>query len=147
MTTEQEAREAKKHLEAAENRLSELDEEDFEFKSIKRDINNYCWRLECFAIDELARRDIEQAEWIKPIDAEWLNSIGFCFDETNNEWFNEICCVNVLMKSLCSKKHKQNTWKCCVGTRGEESSLDWVMSARGQLLCLITALKGCSPPK
>lgn len=95
-----------------------------------------------WANDELARRDAEAAERELPITEEWLESIGFCFDATNREWFNEIDCVSVLVKSIRDKTTKKHAWSCCVGKGGEESRLDWTMSIRAQLLDLLTALKG-----
>mgnify|MGYP003421835831 CR=1 FL=1 len=57
MISEADAREAARHLAVCRERLSKLDKEDVEFKHVARDMDNHAWRLACFAVGELARRD------------------------------------------------------------------------------------------
>ncbi len=76
MISEADAREAARHLAVCRERLSKLDKEDVEFKHVARDMDNHAWRLACFAVDELARREAEQAERAKPITAELCKALG-----------------------------------------------------------------------
>ena len=76
--TEQEAREAVVKLRNALELASELnpDDHDESERDIKREFEKHETTLIRFAKQELDRRDAERAERAKPIDAEWLESLG-----------------------------------------------------------------------
>ena len=86
MISEADAREAARHLAVCRERLSKLDKEDVEFKFIARDMDNHAWRLACFAVDELARREAERVERAKPIDAEWCRTHGGQGSDDQMSW-------------------------------------------------------------
>ena len=80
MISEADAREAARHLAIGRERLSKLDKEDVEFKFIARDMDSHAWRLACFAVGELARREAERVERAKPITRDRLRAAGFATD-------------------------------------------------------------------
>ena len=87
MISEADAREAARHLAVCRERLSKLDKEDVEFKFIARDMDNHAWRLACFAVDELARRDWQD----EPSTEGWHWVDDFCapqrvVQDRNGKW-------------------------------------------------------------
>ena len=114
MITEQEARDAAKRCELQQNKgLQEYYDDE---------LTLYRW-----AIQELARREAERAERARPIDAEWLLSIGF---RDCGSW-------------LAMDVGASNLWwtplRRSFGMNGRHVD---DITARGQLLDLLKALKG-----
>ena len=133
MISEADAREAARHLAVCRERLSKLDKEDVEFKHVARDMDNHAWRLACFAVDELARREAERVEREKPIDAEWCVA-------------NEAVNVDGCSMFRWTVKVVRVDWDEYNGTTIDESDCNWVflpsIKTRGQLFDLLAALKG-----
>ena len=80
-----------------------------------------------WAMEELARRDAEQAERERPIDEEWLRSIGG--HDIGGAWFFRGTAGRVVYDGL--------RWLWMVGT-----SVIKICENRGQLLDLLNSLKG-----
>lgn len=89
-----------------------------------------------FVLDELARREAERAERAKPIDAEWLESLGF----NKNEYGYYVKLVaNVRIEaSVLQSLGRSDVF---VGGR----HIAWEQETRGQLIDLLKALKGGEP--
>ena len=119
MITEEQARDAAKSIAAIE--LVDFDVD-------ARTLLNW-------AAQELAGRDAERIERAKPIDAEWVRSIGLEWDAQNKAWFDFVCGVSIEVSAT--------TKIVRIGGGGDDSvELDWFISSRGQLLDLLAALKG-----
>lgn len=92
-------------------------------------------RVARWACDELSRRDTERAEREKPIDAEWLESIGANLNEWNTRF----------------PIHVMNAGTHVIGWAERRGVFAWNngisylfdgITTRGQLLDLLAALKG-----
>ena len=80
-----------------------------------------------WAVQELSRRDAERAERAKPIDAEWLKSVG-AKKRAINRW------------RLCDQCNLWLRENCLWTVRVDGYTV--VVTTRGQLLDLLAALKG-----
>ena len=121
MITEQEARDAAARIskEAAKDNLDDL------FSGV-----NDCVLIHRWALQELACRDAERNERAKPIDVEWLLSIGF--DDIGG-WVGKF----VGGADLWYRKLR--------GDVGINMHFLPSITTRGQLLDLLAALKGGEP--
>lgn len=122
MISEQEARSA------AEVVRSATDHEETEWRDHNWSI------LAQYAIQELARREAERAERSKPIDAEWLESVGFYSTTDSGDIFE---CQDVAGHFYIDS-FGVVAWSQEVYEIGE-------FTTRGQLLDLLAALKGTEP--
>lgn len=120
--TKDEAREAATRL--------DRDEASNEFRAASDRLKDFD-TLATFARQELSRRDAERAEREKPIDEEWLESIGFYRDTTESRYFEN--------QHIAGAFYVRNSgvlvWRCEVYELFEANT-------RGQLLDLLAALKG-----
>lgn len=111
MITEQEAREAAKNSSATD------------LAGVSREVID----LLVWAVTELHRREAERAERAKPIDDEWLESIGGRLALSREEpgfWFDDVVRYNTAFRE-------------CVVCNARPS-----ITTRGQLLDLLNALRG-----